>query len=382
MEKSIGKLLGFLMLPFLFLFLGMARAQGEDKFLKTVLSADGPYICYFPDNQVRILQVTENGTIDSVWYDHPLPSDYSFPVVSHDGKYTFQVTLHPIKRQPWKRGAADKVFVMSDPHGNLDCVVSLLQANHVIDSNLSWCFGKNQLMVLGDVCDRGNDVTQIFWLLYKLEAEAEMAGGQVSFILGNHEPMVLSDDLRYTKDKYKALADSLHIGYSSLYGSDTELGRWLATRNVIQILGDNLYVHAGLGSAFYNADLSVPDVNDEMSRVLFLKNKKRKEFSDLHAFLYGNEGPIWYRGLVRDKEKYKPCPADTLQLLMKKYGVEHIIVGHTIFDDISTFYDGKVIGVNVDNLENREAQRGRSILIENGRYYVVGDKGKIRLLFE
>mgnify|MGYP000243614500 CR=1 FL=1 len=36
---------------------------------------------------------------------------------------------------------------------------------------------------------------------YKLEEEAAKAGGHVSFMLGNHEPMVLANDLRYTKEK-------------------------------------------------------------------------------------------------------------------------------------------------------------------------------------
>ena len=55
-------------------------------------------------------------------------------------------------------------------------------------------------------------------------------------------------------------------------------------------------------------------------------------------------------------------------------------MGHTIFKDISTFYNGKVIGVNVDNKENREKKRGRAMLIENNQYFVVGDKGIQRQL--
>ena len=62
---------------------------------------------------------------------------------------------------------------MSDPHANLECVISLLQANKVIDKNLNWIYKKNQLMIIGDIFDRGYDATQIFWLVYKLEAEAE-----------------------------------------------------------------------------------------------------------------------------------------------------------------------------------------------------------------
>ena len=68
-------------------------------------------------------------------------------------------------------------------------------------------------------------------------------------------------------------------------------------------------------------------------------------------------------------------------MIMKRYNAEHIIVGHTIFKDISTFYDAKVIGVNVDNEENRKKKRGRALLIDRNMYFVVGDKGVMRKLF-
>ena len=67
--------------------------------------------------------------------------------------------------------------------------------------------------------------------------------------------------------------------------------------------------------------------------------------------------------------------------MLKRYDVEHIIVGHTIFKDISTFYDGRVIGVNVDNEENPKKKRGRALLIDGNTYLVVGDKGAMRKLF-
>ncbi len=67
-------------------------------------------------------------------------------------------------------------------------------------------------------------------------------------------------------------------------------------------------------------------------------------------------------------------------MILDRYHARHIIVGHTIFKDISTFYDGKVIDVNVDNKENRKKKRGRGILIENNQYFIVGDKGIQRKL--
>lgn len=353
--------------------------EEKDKKKENVFTADGPYVIYQPGGGTRLISVNSRGALTDTSYA-VLPAGFTLHVTDHKGRYPFKVKLHPVQRQAWKLSQPDKVFVMSDPHGKLEHVVSLLQGNRVIDEELRWCFGKNQLVVIGDVFDRGKDMVQICWLLYKLETEAAQAGGQVSFLLGNHETMVLAGDMRYAKDKYKALADTLGVAYSALLGRDTEMGRWLATRNTMQMIGRNLYVHAGLSKEFYELSPDIATVNETMSKALFMNKKERSALSPLTDFLYGSKGPIWYRGAVKSDPKYYPLSQDTLQLIMKHYQAERIIVGHTIFEDISAFYKGKVIGVNVDNEENREKERGRALLIEGNKLFVVGDKGVLRKL--
>lgn len=354
-------------------------AMCENRADSTLVSADGPYVLYQEDGSTRIITVNPQGELRDTTLK-VLPDNYTLTVTSSESRYTFQVPLHRIERPDWQYKRPKKVFVMSDPHGNMDCVISLLQGNGIIDDKLNWSYGNNHLVIIGDIFDRGDDVTQIFWLVYKLENEAAQAGGVVSFLLGNHEPMVLANDLRYCTEKYKILADKLGVSYAQLYGKDTELGKWLATRNTIQIIGKDLYVHAGLSKDFYDWNLSIPTVNEEISKVLFMEKKERKASSELNAFLYGNNGPIWYRGLVRNEEKYHPISSDILKRIMKRYDVKRIIVGHTIFDDVSIFYGGRVIDVNVNNARNKEKGLGRGLLIENGRYMVIGDNGVKRRL--
>ena len=49
---------------------------------------------------------------------------------------------------------------------------------------------------MGDQLDRGDDERAILALLYRLEQEAQAAGGAVHVLLGNHEIMNAQGDLR------------------------------------------------------------------------------------------------------------------------------------------------------------------------------------------
>lgn len=362
---------------FLLLSLSLLNAQERDSITVERLYADGPYIFHLPEGGIRVVSVDTAGHIDDVLHKMISP-EMVFSVVSHSGKHRFEVKLHDVSRPDWKHEKPEKLFVLTDPHGNLDCFVSVLYGNKVINEKYEWIFGKNHLMVNGDVFDRGKDVLPILWLIYKLEKEAEDAGGKVSFLLGNHEPMILADDLRYMDKMYYYPAEKLDMKYEAFFSASTELGRWLGSRNTIEVIGDDLFVHAGLGEDFLNKNLHIPQVNEEMSKALFMTKQERNEFSELTKFLYGSSGPIWYRGMVLNDERYNPLHIDVLDKILEKYQVKRVIVGHTIFPDVISLYGGKVIGVNVNNKENFEKVLGRGILIEDHHTFVIGDKGILR----
>lgn len=327
----------------------------------THFSVDGPYVLYFPDGTVRVISVNSEGRLIDTTYS--IPGLQSIPVISHEGKYCFDVKLHPVKRQNWDLQTRDSVVVLSDPHGNLEYFAGTLKASHVINDDYEWTFGQNHLIVIGDVFDRGDDVLPILWLIYKLEDEAEKVGGCVSFLLGNHESMVLSGDLRYVNEKYIKLADQLNVNHSELFNINTELGHWLATRNTIQVVGENLYVHAGLSEMLVEQGITIQQINEEISNVLFLNKEDRANYSTIASNLLGSKGPLWYRGMVLSDEKYVPLSSDNLESILAAFKVKRVIVGHTIMDDISTFFEEQVVGINVDNKKNYREGRGMGILI-------------------
>lgn len=97
---------------------------------------------------------------------------------------------------------ATKNAGLSDIEGNFGAFKALLCAGGVIDKQFNWTYGDGHLVLTGDFFDRGLNVTECLWLVYKLEREAETFGGKVHFILGDHEVMNMNGDHRYVRNKY------------------------------------------------------------------------------------------------------------------------------------------------------------------------------------
>lgn len=353
-----------LFITFIFTLIALQSFAQSDSI--TINQTDGPYV-FHTDNKLKVIRTSVDGiSVDYQTQDTPIW------VKSNDEVHKFELKLHTVNRPQWKYKQPDKMLIISDPHANLDAFLSVLKSQEVINENYKWIFGKGHLVVIGDVFDRGEDVLPIFWLIYKLEDEARKAGGDVHFILGNHEEMILRNNTKYAKDKYKNLADKLDIDLNDMWNSDSELGHWLLTRNTIEQIGDNLFVHAGLSKEFLDQNWSVVELNDTISTYIN-KSKDERKISNAATFLFGNDGPLWYRGMVRDDEKYNPIAEEDVDAILKRYKVKRIYVGHTIFDEVSTFYNTKVIGVNVNNQKNMDKGLSRGILVKKGKRYIIFD---------
>lgn len=346
----------FLVLPLDLLQIGFAQTSG-------LKGNDGPYLIYL-DDKAQLIRV-DRGIISK----EPLSQD-SFEVRTDDGVHVFHVSRHSISIPQAIYKQHNDIMVLSDPHGDFETFYSLLSAHGVVGDNYQWTYGNKHLVVIGDVFDRGKDVLAIYWLLYKLEEEARLAGGTVHFLLGNHEEMVLRGDLRYAEDKYIDLARSLGMEYASLWDENTELGRWVRTRNTIEKIGKHLIVHAGLSKAIVEEGWTISAINDS-TRTYIGYNKNKREKSEAAKFLYGSSGPLWYRGMVKKEEKYYPLAERDLRRVKEHFQVRDIFLGHTIFPEVTALYDGQVYAVNVQNKKNREQHKSRGAFLKKNKVYKV-----------
>lgn len=241
------------------------------------------------------------------------------------------------------RFSARRLAALSDVHGQFDLMVRLLVAHRIIDANLNWSFGDGHLVIIGDHFDRGPRVTEVLWLLHQLEPQAERAGGRVHTLLGNHETMVLYDDLRYVHPKYATIAREHGIAQPSLFGTDSVLGRWLRAKPVVIQINDMLFVHGGLSLEFLDLNLTLPETNERFRASIGMPRPAVRTDPQL-AILYGASGPLWHRGYFVEPA----MTAESIDRVLKRFTARRIVVGHTSFKGVFSHHDGRVLSVDSD----------------------------------
>ena len=337
-----------------------------------LMGIDKEYLLY-QNNKKRLISVDSLNRVS----DKLLDSISEFIITSTSGK-TFKVQeFNSNLIPPYNYKTEENIFAISDIEGDFDKFIQILERNKVINDSLNWNFGKGHLVLLGDFFDRGDDVTATLWLCYKLETEAKKSGGQVHFILGNHEQMNLQGNIKYVQPKYKALAQKLNIPYKEFYGKNSELGRWLRSKNSIKIINNILFCHGSISANYIKNKESIETTNKNILKAIEHFDISKEMNKDDTFYKYLNmESPLWYRGYFEDWSDYKKATQSEVDAVCNFYKVKKIIVGHTIVEEIKTHFNGKVIGIDVTRHYDNKKNKPSALLIENNKYFAVDELGR------
>ena len=193
--------------------------------------------------------------------------------------------------QPEGAGAASRrVVVIGDVHGAFPEFVTILERTGLIDPKLQWTGGSAVLVQTGDIPDRGPGTRAALDLIMRLEAQAQKQNGKVLALLGNHEVMTMTGDLRYVSiedyrsfstDQSEKLREQAWEDYKKFmsdprrprpaeslgdaarqkwitehppgfferrdaFGPEGVYGRWLRQHDAIAQVGNVLFMHGGL----------------------------------------------------------------------------------------------------------------------------------------
>ncbi|MCH2055068.1 MAG: metallophosphoesterase [Thalassotalea sp.] len=266
-----------------------------------------------------------------------------------------------------------KYLAISDMEGNFDAMIDLLKSNGVINDSLEWNFGSSHLVLIGDMVDRGKNVVPLLWLIYKLEAEAKSAGGNVHYVLGNHERYLLDGRVKSAAKKYHGTFRTTGMSPRELWSKDSELGKWLRSKPVMLKVGDTLFVHGGVSPRALTYNMSLEDIDAEAKRNFVIGDTVRRNIDN--SIIHGSDGLLFYRGLAKSMSEYGlggKASSDHVNKILSRYNVNRVAIGHTLVSNIGYDYDGKVLRVDVPH----SSGTSEALLMERSSFWVVDNKGK------
>jgi hypothetical protein len=248
--------------------------------------------------------------------------------------------------------APRRIVAFGDVHGDLSATRRALRLAGAIDDHDRWIGGHLVVVQTGDQLDRGGDEQAILDLFERLRGEARKAGGAFNPLLGNHEIMNVSGDLRYvTKEGF---AD--FVGAAPMNPADSALQSFppearprmaaflpgrpyallLSNWDVIHVEGDNVFVHGGILPS--HVAYGIDKINEEARAWL----RGEQAFP---AILDGSDSPEWLR-LYSQSPDSAACAE--LAGVLKEMGAHRLVMGHTVQKNgISSACDGLAWRIDV-----------------------------------
>ncbi len=303
--------------------------------------------------------------------------------------------------QTWSAAAQDaerwsgvaRVVAFGDVHGAYRELVSLLQQAGVIDAQLHWSGGATHLVSLGDLLDRGPDSRAVMDLLMRLETEAPKSGGFVHIVLGNHEVMNLTGDLRYVSAaEYAAFAPPTSspavvadgvppqvpsgtppvpgaAEHRQAFSTEGVYGKWLIAKPMLIVINDTVFVHGGLPQSIGALGLGAGNArfHDELMQAL-------NPGGPTEGALLSQNGPLWYRGTARCHVLLEGA---RLRRTLNQLSARRVAIGHTptATRRAQSRFSSAVVMLDTGMLAQVYHGRASALVIEGGndRIVVAGD---------
>jgi hypothetical protein len=290
--------------------------------------------------------------------------------------------------------APARIVAIGDLHGDYEAWRAIAGAARLIDARGHWIGGRTVLVQTGDVPDRGPDTLRIIDDLMRLQREARRAGGQVIALVGNHEAMNVTGDLRYvhpgeyaafvdrrsatrrsnfystnrpviegaykqqdpklTSDEIrKAWIESTPLGrveHRAAWHPRGRIGRWIIGNPAVTMLGGTLFVHGGLSIDYSTVPLA--EINRRTAAAL------KTRATTIDAIINDPRGPLWYRGLVtRTPDAEAPTGAEParvsppieaeLAAALHGQGATRMVIGHTpTMFGIMVLHEGRLVRID------------------------------------
>jgi hypothetical protein len=247
-----------------------------------------------------------------------------------------------------------RVVVMGDLHSDISSMRQAFQLAGATDQNGEWIGGNLTIVQLGDLIGRSDDEREVLDFMFSIQAKAELAGGKVHALIGNHEVMGARVD-------NQAVGPNPFPAYEGIEGldlNDTRL-QWLPPNQrargaalmaggpyasrlagfpVVLKLDETVYVHGGVVPRW--ATYGIHRINQEVSQWL-LGNTPEPDSS---LRVDDSDRVMWTRQF---SSNVSDLDCQSLDESLRILNAKRMIVAHTVHAEITSRCDDKVWAVDV-----------------------------------
>jgi len=283
--------------------------------------------------------------------------------------------------QPPQPSQPARIVAVGDLHGDYEAWREIALRARLVDARNRWAGGSTVLVQTGDITDRGPDSLKIIRHLMKLRKEAARAGGKVVVLVGNHEAMNMTGDLRYVhpgefaafanansgrlreltyvanqaaitaayrtrspdmseraiRDSWLAQNPLGKLEHQLAWGPRGELGRWTIANPAVARIGETIFVHGGISLRYAGVPF------DEINRRTAAALASRTSAPD--SIINDEFGPLWYRGsaggtgatgdaerqvaAIGERAAAVPSADEELSAALRSTGARRMVVAHT-----------------------------------------------------
>jgi hypothetical protein len=260
-----------------------------------------------------------------------------------------------------------RLIAVGDLNGDDDGLAAMLRALRVTDAHDRWIGEDVHLVQVGDVVNRGGGARAALDRLVRLKAEAQLVGGRVDVLLGNHEAMVALGNLAwctpeeilsfatfderaaYEAERSRAIYEllgeatslkgtlpiigrlraweELHCpgreAYLDAMGPEGPYGQFLRALPLAIRVGPVLLTHGGLSYDY--ARMGLEELDRRRVDVWSTGATREAELGP-NCLLFDDTGPLWNRSFALGDG---PDVEEELLAVLQEVGARTVVVGHT-----------------------------------------------------
>lgn len=302
----------------------------------------------------------------------------------------------------------ERVVAIGDLHGDYEQYLRVMRAAGLLDKKGKWSGGDTHLVQTGDITDRGPHSRKIIDHLVKLSKQARREGGYIHMLIGNHEAMNVTGDLRYVSSgEYQAFTtrnssrlqelqwraqlewmrgnlpdfetldleayrqqwqQQVPLGWvehRQAWSLSGDYGAWVKGNQVAVQINDTIFLHGGISAKY--CSFSLQSLTEQVMDAMQAFDPA------VESIVTDPLGPLWYRGMANEDEA--GVFSQTLDNILERYQARRVVIGHTPTGGVVwPRFDGRVVANDTGIAAHYGSHLGVLELSQAGAVAIYGEQ--------